>query len=95
MMLAQTELGLTGESWKKMDNYSGENIFDSNTWPSQREDTISEAFAALIETLPQEIVNSKNDLSELEILVLAMEYIKGLESVLDKDVEMKKWRPLF
>jgi hypothetical protein len=30
-------------------------------------------------------------LSELEILVLAMEYIKGLESVLDKNEEMKEW----
>jgi hypothetical protein len=88
-MLTQTELGFTEESWNKIDNYSEDNILDSNTWPLQREDTINEAFAALMKTLPQEIVSSKN-LSELEILVLAMEYIKGLESVLDKDEEMKE-----
>ena len=88
-MLTQTELGFTEESWNKVDSYSEDSIFDSNTWPLQREDTINEAFVALMKTLPPEIVNSKN-LSELEILVLAMDYIKGLESVLDKDVELKE-----
>ena len=88
-MLTHTEVGFTEESWKKIDSYSEESILDSNTWPLQREDTINEAFAALMKTLPSEIVNSKN-LSELEILLLAMEYIKGLESVLDTDVEMKE-----
>ena len=85
-MLYQTERGFTQESWTKVDNYSEDSILDSNTWPLQREDTINEAFVALMKTLPQEIVNSKS-LSELEILMLAMEYIKGLESVLDMNVE--------
>jgi hypothetical protein len=88
-MLYETERGFSEESWSKIDSYSEDSVFDSNTWPLQREDTINEAFVALMKTLPQEIVNSKN-LSELEILELAMEYIKGLESVLHTDVEMKE-----
>lgn len=88
-MLIQTELGFTEESWSKAENYCEDNILDSSTWPLQREDTMNEAFVALMKSLPEEIVRSKN-LSELEILVLAMEYIKGLESVLDKDVEVKE-----
>ena len=88
-MLIQTELGFTEESWSKTENYCEDNILDSSTWPLQSEHTMNEAFVALMKSLPEEIVNSKN-LSELEILVLAMEYIKGLESVLDKDVEVKE-----
>ncbi|WP_395239555.1 helix-loop-helix domain-containing protein [Salmonella sp. s54412] len=38
--------------------------------------------------MPPEIANSK-DLSELEILTLAMDYIKRLENVLDKDLSPK------
>ena len=89
-MLIETELGFAEESWNKTENYCEDvDILHSNTWPLQREDTMTEAFVALMKSLPEEIVSSKN-LSELEILVLAMEYIKGLESVLDKDVEIKE-----
>ena len=89
-MLVETELGFAEESWNKTETYCEDaGIVHSNTWPLQREDTMTEAFVALMKSLPEEIVSSKN-LSELEILVLAMEYIKGLESVLDKDVEIKE-----
>ena len=88
-MLTQTEFGFTEESWSRVDSYPDESILDSNTWPLQAEDKMDEAFVALMRTLPAEIVSS-HDLSELEILVLAMEYIKRLENVLDTDVKMKE-----
>lgn len=54
-----------------------------------QQDMMKEAFLALVKILPSEILDSKN-LSELDILVLAMAYIKRLESVLDENVEMEE-----
>lgn len=83
VMATQSEMVLNNESWTKMDSEESQFLNNNNgvSWPFQGEEMMSEAFLTLLNTLPSEIVNSK-DLSELEILTLAMEYIKKLENVL-------------
>lgn len=85
-MATQSEMVFNNEKWTKIESYSEERFLDNSTsWPFQGEETMSEAFLTLLKTLPPEIVSSK-DVSELEILTLAMDYIKRLENVLDKDL---------
>ena len=76
------------DKWSKIDAYEDNVDNVGLPWPLQGEETIGDAFLALLATLPPEIVQSK-ELSELEILTLAMEYIKGLENVLNKE----DWTP--
>lgn len=81
-MTTQSEMVLNNESWTRVDSEESQFLNNNNngvSWPFQGEEMMSEAFLTLLNALPLEIANSK-DLSELEILTLAMKYIKKLEN---------------
>lgn len=90
-MTTHSEMAFNNEKWVKMEPFSEQSFPDDRnelSWPFQGEETMSDAFLALLKTLPPEIVSSK-DISELEILILAMDYIKRLENVLDEDISSR------